>query len=313
MDTFVTTLNIVLPSFLLILLGLLLRLAGVLDQSGCDKMNTFCFHVLVPTMVFYNIYTADVESLTDPRLLLFCLASVTGAFLLLMLLVPRLVKDRSRVGVVIQGVFRSSFVVLGMGLASSMYPGRDMSIIAIASTVVAPLFNAYAVVALEVFSQQRPDPGKIVRDVVRNPLIIASVLALALLLAGVRFPAVIDTTIKNISGTATTVSLIILGGGLTFQGIGSYKKELAVATAGKLVLLPMLFLPLAVWMGFREMELLCLLILFASPSTVTASIMARNTPGADWQLASQIVVFSTCLSVVSLFGFSYVLLGMGLL
>ena len=69
-------------------------------------------------------------------------------------------------------------------------------------------------------------------------------------------------TTKNISGTATTVSLIILGGGLTFQGIGSYKKELAVATAGKLVLLPMLFLPLAVWMGFREMELLCLLILF---------------------------------------------------
>ena len=144
MDTFVTTLNIVLPSFLLILLGLLLRLAGVLDQSGCDKMNTFCFHVLVPTMVFYNIYTADVESLTDPRLLLFCLASVTGAFLLLMLLVPRLVKDRSRVGVVIQGVFRSSFVVLGMGLASSMYPGRDMSIIAIASTVVAPLFISYS-------------------------------------------------------------------------------------------------------------------------------------------------------------------------
>jgi len=80
-----------------------------------------------------------------------------------------------------------------------------------------------------------------------------------------------------------------------------------------LLFLPMLFLPLAVWMGFREMELLCLLILFASPSTVTASIMARNTPGADWQLASQIVVFSTCLSVVSLFGFIYVLLGMGLL
>lgn len=313
LTTFVTTLNIVLPIFLLILLGLLLRLAGILDQEGCDKMNTFCFNVLVPTMVFYNIYTADASSFSDPRLLLFCVASVTVVFLLLMLLVPRVVKDRSRVGVVIQGVFRSSFVVLGMGLATSMYPGQDMSIIAIASTVVAPVFNGYAVVALEVFSQKRPDPKKIARDVVKNPLIIASALALAMLLAGVRFPAVIDTTVKNISGTATTISLIVLGGGLTFQGIGSYKKELVAAVAGKLVLLPLLFLPLAVWMGFRRMELLCLLILFASPSTVTASIMARNTPGADWQLAGQIVVFSTCLSVVSLFGFIYVLLGMGLL
>jgi len=313
LTTFLTTLNIVLPIFLLILLGLLLRRAGILDQDGCDKMNTFCFNVLVPTMVFYNIYTADLSSFADPRLLLFCLVSVTAMFLLLMAVMPRLVKDRGRVGVMVQGIFRSSFVVLGMGLASSMYPGQDMSIIAIASTVVAPLFNGLSVVALEVFSQGRPEPKKIALDVVKNPLIIASALALALLLAGVRFPAAIDTAVRNVSSTATTISLIVLGGGLTFQGIGSYKRELAAAVFGKLVVQPLIFLPIAVWMGFRQMELLCILILAASPSPVTANIMARNTPGADWQLAGQIVVFSTSLSVVSLFGFIYVLLSMGLL
>ena len=212
----------------------------------------------------------------------------------------------------IQGIFRSSFVVLGMGLATSMYPGQDMSIIAIASTVVAPLFNACAVICLEVHSQgRRPDPKKIALDVIKNPLILVSILAVLLLAAGIRFPAAIDTAIKSVSSTATTISLIVLGGGLTFRGIGSYKKELAVAA--KLLLLPLVFIPIAVWLGFSQMELLCILILFASPSPVTASIMARNTPGADWQLASQIVVFSTCLSVVSLFGFIYVLLGMGLL
>lgn len=313
MTTFLTTLNIVLPIFLLILLGLLLRRAGILDQDGCNKMNTFCFNVLVPTMVFYNIYTADLSSFADPRLLLFCLVSVTAMFLLLMAVMPRLVKDRGRVGVMVQGIFRSSFVVLGMGLATSMYPGQDMSIIAIASTVVAPLFNGLSVVALEVFSQGHPEPKKIALDVVKNPLIIASALALALLLAGVRFPVAIDTAVRNVSATATTISLIVLGGGLTFQGIGSYKRELAAAVFGKLVVQPLIFIPIAVWMGFRQMELLCILILAASPSPVTANIMARNTPGADWQLAGQIVVFSTSLSVVSLFGFIYVLLNMGLL
>ena len=64
--TLITTLNIVLPIFLLIVLGLLLRLAGVLDQDGCAKMNSFCFRVLVPAMIFYNIYTADTESLASP-------------------------------------------------------------------------------------------------------------------------------------------------------------------------------------------------------------------------------------------------------
>lgn len=313
MTTFFTTLNIVLPIFLLILLGLLLRRVGILDQDGCNKMNTFCFNVLVPTMVFYNIYTADLNSFVDPRLLLFCLVAVTVVFLLLMLVMPRLVGDRGRVGVMVQGIFRSSFVVLGMGLAASMYPGQDLSVIAIASTVVAPLFNAFSVVALEVYSQKRTTPGKIALDVLKNPLIIASAAALLLLLAGIRFPAVIDTAVKNISSTATTISLIVLGGGLTFQGIGSYKKELAAAVFCKLVVMPLVLLPIAVWMGFRRMELLCVLILAASPSPVTAPIMARNTPGADWQLSGQIVVFSTSLSVVSLFGFIYVLLSMGLL
>ena len=83
--------------------------------------------------------------------------------------------------------------------------------------------------------------------------------------------------------------------------------------AAKLVLLPLIFIPIAVWMGFSHMELLCLLILFSSPSPVTASIMARNTPGADWQLAGQIVVFSTIFSVVSLFCILYTLLSLGLL
>lgn len=313
MRTFFTTLDIVLPIFLLIALGFLLRQIGILDETGCGRMNTFAFNVLVPAMVFYNIYTADAASFRNPRLLLFCTGSVTALFLLLMAAVPRLERDPARVGVMIQGIFRSSFVVLGMGLATSMYPGQDMSIIAIASTVVAPLFNAFAVICLEVFSQQKPNPGKILRDVIKNPLILVSGAALLLLLLGIRFPVVIDTTIHSVSSTATTISLIVLGGGLTFQGIGGYKKILALTVAAKLVLLPMIFIPIAVWLGFSRMELLCLMILFASPSPVTASIMARNTPGSDWQLAGQIVVFSTVFSVFSLFGIIYVLLSLGLL
>ncbi len=313
MATFITTIHIVMPIFLLIVLGALLRKVGILDASGCAKMNTLSFDVLVPAMVFYNIYEADLASFSNPLLLLFCMVSVTAVFLLLMLLIPRLEKDRSRVGVIIQGIFRSSFVVLGMGLATSMYPGQDMSIIAIASTVVAPLFNAFAVIALEVFSSQKPDPKKICREVVRNPLIIASLLALAMLLAGLRLPYLLETTVKNVSSTATTISLIVLGGSLDFQGLGRSRKQLAGALLGKLVILPLIFIPIAVWMGFRHMELLCILILFASPSPVTAPVMARNTKGADWQLAGQIVVFSTTLSVVSLFGFIYVLLSLGYL
>ena len=313
MDAFITTVNIVMPIFLLVLLGMGLRKLGLLEEGVCARMNTFCFNILVPAMVFCNIYGADLGNFSDPRLLLFCVAVPLLVVLVLFVLVPRLEKDRSRVGVIIQGVFRSSFVVLGMGLATSMYPGEDMSVIAIASTVVAPVFNVCAVAALETFAAKKPDLRRILLGVAKNPLIIASLLALAFLLSGVSLPYLAEVTLEDLSDCATTISLIILGGSLGFAGIGESRKELFWTVLGKLVILPVIFLPVAVWLGFRRMDLLCVLILLASPSPVTAPVMARNVPGSDWQLAGQIVVFSTTLSMASLFCLIYALLSLGLL
>ena len=143
MNTFITTFNIVMPVFLIIALGCGLRVIGIVDESGCKKMNKLAFDVLVPALVFYNIYTTDPHQVLDLRILGFGAVSIAAIFLLLVLIIPRIEPDPAKRGVMIQGTFRSSFVVLGMGLAASMYPGQSLGITAMLSTVVAPMFNVH--------------------------------------------------------------------------------------------------------------------------------------------------------------------------
>ncbi len=312
LTTFITTFNIVMPVFLIIALGCGLRMVGIVDESGCKKMNKLAFDVLVPALVFYNIYTTDPQQVMDFRILGFGAVSIAVTFLLLILIIPRIEPDAAKRGVMIQGTFRSSFVVLGMGLAASMYPGQSLGITAMLSTVVAPMFNGLSVVALEIYSNKKPDVRRIIRGIITNPLILASVLALLMLLTGIRLPALVETVVDDVAATATTLSLLVLGGSFRFEALRHSHRQLFICCLGKLVILPLIFIPIAVALGFRQLELLSLLILFGSPTTVTSHIMAYNA-GADDQLAGQIVVFSTCLSVLSLFGFIYVLLTLGLL
>lgn len=312
METFITTCGIVLPTFFMIALGYLLRLLHVVSKAGGAGMNVLAFKVLIPAMVFYNIYRSPLDSVANWRLMGFAAGSVTVLFLLLMLVMPLIEKDNARRGVMVQGIFRSSFVVLGLGLVSSMYPDASTGVTAMLSAVIAPLFNGYAVIALETYGREKIDIKRIALGIITNPLIIGSVLGIAALLLRLRLPPTLDKTVSSLSSMATPLALLVLGSSFRVSSVGGHARQLAIACVGRLVLVPLVLLPVSVMMGFRGVELLSLLVLFGSPNAVSSHIMAYNS-GADDQLAGQIVVFSTCLSVFTLFVFIYVLLSMGFL
>lgn len=312
MATFMTTSAIVLPTFLTIALGYLLRLCGVINEVGGERMNVLSFKVLIPTMLFYNIYNSHLPGPDDIKVMVFAAGSVTFIFVVLMLAIPFIEKDNTRRGVLVQGIFRSSFIVLGLGLVTAMYPNGGTGVTAMLSAVIAPLFNAYGVIALETYSNKKTSIRNIAVNIVMNPLIIGSVLAIVVLLLQVRLPAILEHTIAGLSGTATPLALLVAGASFRFSSIGDRARPLLIGCIGRLLVVPAIFIPLAVWMGFRNVELLSLLVIFASPNAVSSHIMAYNAGGDD-QLAGQIVVLSTCFSAITLFGFIYALLSMGLL
>ncbi|MEG1777985.1 MAG: AEC family transporter, partial [Angelakisella sp.] len=221
-------------------------------------------------------------------------------------------KDNARRGVMVQGIFRSSFVVLGMGIVSSLYPDGNSGVAAMLSAVVAPMFNAYAVIALETFNVKKINLRRMVINIITNPLIIGSVLAIAMLLLKLRLPVILETVVADLSGIATPFALLVSGAAFHFSNVGDRLRQLIITCAAKLIIVPLIFVTISVMLGFRNVELISLLVLFGSPNAVSSHIMAFNS-GADEQLAGQIVVFSTCFSAVTLFAFIYVLLSMGLI
>ena len=136
-------------------------------------------------------------------------------------------------------------------------------------------------------------------NILKNPIIIGIFLGLPFSLLHVTFPIFVQKTINSIAQTATPVALIVIGA--SFEGRKAIKKikPTIIATFIKLIGLGAVFMPLAVWLGFRCQELMAILIMLASPTTVSSYIMAENMDN-DGVLASSIIVLTTVLSSVTL-------------
>ena len=160
--------------------------------------------------------------------------------------------------------------------------------------------------------QKKENIKKACFNIVTNPIIIGIVLGLLSSLAGLRYPVIINKTINNIAQTATPVALICIGA--SFEGKKAIKKikPTVIATFLKLVGLAAIFLPIAVKMGFRNQELMAILIMLASPSTVTCFVMAKGMDN-DEVLSSSIVVLTTLLSSVTLTAWIFILRNFGLI
>lgn len=312
MDSFIYSLNATIPIFLVMLIGWVIRRAGIINDEFVSVCNKYVFKVALPFLLFKDIKNSDMTGEFDIRFVLFCMIVTSICFLGLWAVCELVVKDDSIIGSFVQGACRSSAAILGMAFIQNMYSDSGMAPLMIVSAV--PLFNIYSVVVLTFKGQGNDTGGNIKRaciNVLKNPIIIAIFLGLPFSVIEVTFPQIIEKTITNVAQTATPLALIAIGAG--FEGKKALKKiKPAVAAAFiKLVLLAALFIPVAVWMGFRSQELMAILIMLASPSTVTCYIMAKNMNN-DAVLSSSIIVITTLLSSVTLTAWIFLLRSMGL-
>ena len=302
MESFTICLNAVLPIFLLMAVGYAARCFHLLDRADVAKINKIVFRAFMPAMVFYNIYSSDLSSAVRGSLLGYAVLGVFAEFLLSLGYALLFVKERSRRGVVIQGLFRSNFVIIGLPIAESLV-GGDLGPVAILLAVVVPVFNILSVISLAIFNGQKPDWKKVLLDILENPLIIGSAVGIAALLAGIRLPAPLEEVVSQMSDATSPMLLFLLGAFFQFRGMRGHVRELAAVCLGRLVVFPALFLGLAAAMGFRGVELVSLLGIFASSTAIASFTMAQQM-GGDAELAGDIVVWTSALCSFTLFGWS---------
>lgn len=312
MQNLVLSFNIIFPLFLLMVLGYFLKAVGMLDKTTLKKMNSIIFKAFLPCLIFYNVYTSEISDMFDKRLIIFSVASVVISFLVLIAVIPLIEKDNKKRGVIIQGIFRSNFVIFGIPLSMALYGDGIVGSAAVLIAIVVPVFNFLAVLSLEIFRGGRPDMVKILKGIVTNPLILSSLIGLLAMAVGLKLPSTLEKAIGDVSKITTPLTLIVLGGSLDFGKIGGNAKQLAVSVIGRLVIVPCVFLPAAVYFGFRNAELAILLSLFASPTAVSSFTMAQQMGGDD-ELAGQIVVFNTTLCVITVFLWIFILKQIGVM
>ncbi|WP_330652542.1 AEC family transporter [Terrisporobacter muris] len=151
MENLILSFNVVAPLCIVMALGYFLKYIKVLDNSSVKVMNNATFKVFLPTLLFYNIYTTDLCNVFNPKLMIFAATSIIALFGVLFLIIPIIEKDNKKRGVMIQGTFRSNFVLFGIPVATSLVGEGKIGTTALLIGIVVPLFNFLSVIALETF------------------------------------------------------------------------------------------------------------------------------------------------------------------
>lgn len=313
MDNFIYSLNATLPIFLMILIGKVLQKLNIINEHFTKIVDKYVFVVALPALVFQDLTENDIRSHFDGGYVLFCFLVTLIVILSIWGLTGLLMKNKSEQGAFIQVSYRSSAAILGLAFIDNMYEGVGMAPLMIIGAV--PLFNIFAVIILTLKGDnggEKPNIKSTLIQVFKNPILLGILIALPFAFFNWQLPAFINKTISGIAATATPLALFSIGA--TFKGYQAIKKikPTLIASFIKLVLLAAIFLPLAICLGYRNQELMAILIMLGSPATVSCYIMAKNT-GNDAVLTSSVIVLTTLLSAVTLTGWIYVLHSMGFL
>lgn len=292
-------------------IGCWLRMKEVLSVSTFNEMNSLCFKLFLPALLFYNVYTSEF-SMQHAGLIGFAVTGITAVFLVLSAVVPAFVKDRKRRGVIVQGIYRGNYILLGVPIATVICGEGNIGPVALAASVVVPLFNFLAVITLSVNNDRKVEWRGMFLNIVKNPLIGASVLGLIFVFAGIELPVFAESTLRDLGRVATPLSLVILGGSLAPEKALTNIRAILAVCFFRLVAVPLVMVSIAVFAGFRGPELVSILMVFAAPTAVSSFVMSKQM-GADGELAGEIILATSVASTFTMFAWIFSLSSMGLI
>lgn len=306
MENLIYSLNSTVPIFLLMVLGYLLYRVHMLNDSFVAVANKLVFKVTLPVMLFSDMAKIDLKKDFDLRYVLFCAAATTISFLAIWG-IAKLSLDRSLRGEFVQSSYRSSAAILGAAFISNIYGTSGMAPLMMIGSV--PLFNVFAVLVLSLEGGANDIPLKkrlsaAGINILKNPIIDSIALGLAfsalkLAFPALGFPAMVDKTMSLIASLTSPLALLAIGASFKGRKAIAMMKPTLGASFIKTVALAAIFLPIALWLGFRDQKLVALIIMLGSPTTATCYVMAKNM-GHEGTLSSSVIVVTTLLSSVTL-------------
>lgn len=314
MENFIYSINVTMPIFLVMVIGYILKQIGMLNDNFVTVANKFNFKVTLPFMLFKDIAGVDIKAVFDIKYVLFCAIVSTICFWVVRGTAKLLVRDKTIRGAFVQSSFRGSAAVMGLAFIQNIYGSSAMGPLMIVSAV--PLYNIFSVIVLTFEANDSTGIDKKAKirqagiNICKNPIILSILAGLIVGLLGIQFPTLVNKTVSNVAQMATPLALITIGAG--FEGRKALAKIAPTMAASmiKLVLQPLVFLPVAAWMGFSGEKMIAILIMLASPTTPSCYIMAKSMNN-DEVLTASVIVTTTLMAAFTLTGWIFLLKTLG--
>lgn len=286
--------------FILTAIGWFLTRLHVWNGDFLKTANGISFNILIPAMLFYNIYSSDFGAVFDAKLLAFVIVAVLLICAIGFVIVPLAVKNRARRGVILQALFRGNFALLGLPLCQSLAGDEGAQVASVFLAFLIPIFNVLATIVLSIYSDNEPEPAPVIlRKIIKNPLIIACCVGMVFNFLKIPLPEIVMRPVRDLKSIATPFALLVLGGDFKFESfVGNLKCVLCTGLC-RLVLIPAAAVCAAALLGFRGIHIALVISTFATPVAVSSTAMTFKMNG-DYDLACQLVVFTTVFSAFTI-------------
>lgn len=311
LQNFLVCLNAVVPLILYLVVGMMIRKFNILTEEDVRKFNRMVFVALFPALMFENLYSADISEAFDLPLIIGACLFVLAVFGMAWVLVCRIEpSDRSR-GAMIQAIYRSNFVLMGLPVTENIFGHGNVSSTAALIMFVVPLYNVLAVILLEYFRGGKANPKDVAKKVVTNPIIVGAMTAIIAIVFHVHVPESINQTISGMCNATTPMAMILLGASFQMSSIKGSHRNLAICVSGRLLVVPAVGLTVAALLGVRGVEFVSLIAMLAAPPAVSSYTMAEAMD-SDGELAGNAVIFATPLSCFTMFLWLFLFKSLGL-
>lgn len=292
LQNFIICVNAVIPSAIYLLIGILLKTAGVVSDEDVKKFTRVVFVTLYPFIMFDNLYGKNIGENFDLLLVVYCVVFTCLQIAITWFAVSRLVKEDRNKGTMIQSAFRSNIILMGLPVGINLFGKGNVTQVALVILFVVPIYNVMSVVVLERFRGGKADLVRTAKNVLKNPIILGAIAAGIVMLIGMKLPAPIEQTVSTLSDCTAPIAMILLGAALNLKGFSSDRKKIAFCVSSKILIWPALGIAGAVFLGMRDVALIAVLLMLATPTALASYAMAESM-GGNGRLAGETVVIST--------------------
>jgi predicted permease len=300
MTVFKIAFEAVFPFMVLMTIGYICRKINFIDLDGINTINRVIFHLFLPVMIFYNLYSNDFTGFMDMRLIVYIPVAVIVVIIASFFIVPKLEKDNSKQAVIVQAIFRGNLIYVGMPVMEAVAGKKYLGLMALAITLTIIVYNIGSVVVFEALRKGKPDFKKIMKGIAMNPLIHGAAAGVLFTCLHIPIPDMALGVIKSMSQVATPVMLIMLGAGFSFSASGAYKKQIFWTCLARLVLVPAVMIPVAILLGFNNYEIIVVFAAMCAPTAVNTYTISQQMGGDD-SLAAQLVAYASVFSIITIF------------